>query len=251
MTALRERAWDASGAWCGDGLDPVTGPPPLAVAHQCSGSLTCGTFICRWCERAVPWCFGSSGDDELSDLLCDDCTCERDDCTCECEGVEDPAMNEERLNEERPATCEACGERPTWRFWRGGGAWLCKRCDLPVGETITPERNAEWKRITAAAVAANRRVFAKEPLRVVAAAVLFVGKVYSMPPPARHHHVLMQIARELGIPSVRGEEQGFVLSDERFCRREPAWRIAEEAGQLLPRAPTDGQGHALYSEDVW
>jgi hypothetical protein len=45
--------------------------------------------------------------------------------------------------------------------------------------------------------------------------------------------------------------QGFALDDGRFVDRAEAWTIAKDAGQLLSRAPTDGRGGILYSEDVW
>jgi hypothetical protein len=67
------------------------------------------------------------------------------------------------------------------------------------------------------------------------------------PAPARHHHVLHQLAR-----MARNLDwgQGFVTSTGRYVDREEAWPIAEAAGQLLDRAPT-GRGGTLYSEDVW
>jgi len=47
------------------------------VAHCCVGidpsHPTCGTFVCLWCRRAVPWCFGAGGDHGLDGRLCDDC----------------------------------------------------------------------------------------------------------------------------------------------------------------------------------
>lgn len=73
------------------------------------------------------------------------------------------------------------------------------------------------------------------------------GLVHSMPPPARHHDVVHRL-HELGHKQVQGDEQGFLLSDGRFCRRKPAKRIARDAGQLLARACNLDD---LYSEDVW
>lgn len=68
------------------------------------------------------------------------------------------------------------------------------------------------------------------------------------PAPARHHHVLHQLYR-----IERGMDwgEGFVTSAGRYVDREEAWSIAEAAGQLLDRAPTDGRGGTLYSEDCW
>jgi len=71
---LPEVAWDGDGRWCGDGPAPAGGIPLLGVPHvrSCGGG-SCGTFVCFWCRRAVPWCFGAGGDDGLDGRLCDDC----------------------------------------------------------------------------------------------------------------------------------------------------------------------------------
>jgi hypothetical protein len=71
------------------------------------------------------------------------------------------------------------------------------------------------------------------------------------PAPARHHHILLQLwpLREPGTRIDQG--QGFVTDAGRYVDREKAWEIAKAAGQLLERAPTDGRGGTLYSEDVW
>ena len=89
----------------------------------------------------------------------------------------------------------------------------------------------------------------EDQLRVVAVAVRDEkGEVHTLPAPARHHDVIREMAsrdlRTMG-PDI---EQGFLLSDGRFCRRKPAKRIAEKAGQLLPRA---SKLMELFSEDVW
>lgn len=89
----------------------------------------------------------------------------------------------------------------------------------------------------------------EQQLRVVAVAVLDENKqVHTLPAPARHHDVIRMMAgKDLRVtgPDV---EQGFLLSDGRFCRRKPAKRIAKKAGQLLPRAMDLAE---LFSEDVW
>lgn len=87
-----------------------------------------------------------------------------------------------------------------------------------------------------------------EGLRVETAAVLLPdGRVFTLPRPYRHCDVVRVMAY-LGIPQQGDHEQGFVLSNGRFCRRTPAKRIAQEAGQLLERAMNLSE---LYSEDVW
>lgn len=87
-------------------------------------------------------------------------------------------------------------------------------------------------------------------VRIVAAAVKFGDLVISLPAPDRHHHIIHAAARLRGKPG-SGDAQGFLTSEGRFVDRKAAWAIAEAAGQLLERAPTDKRGGTLYSEDVW
>lgn len=102
----------------------------------------------------------------------------------------------------------------------------CSNCDRTSSECMCPPR----------------------VLQVVAAAVRTPdGLIHSMVPPARHDTIVHALTN-MGHPQDFGEDtQGFLLSDGRFCRRKPALRIAEQAGQLLK--PT--KLPELYSEDVW
>jgi hypothetical protein len=80
-------------------------------------------------------------------------------------------------------------------------------------------------------------------------AIRFAGKVWSLPSPNRHHHVIRLIARETGTPTVDGE-QGFLDDTGQFLRRKPALTHAVECGQVAKdrlSAPYAG----LFSEDVW
>lgn len=83
-------------------------------------------------------------------------------------------------------------------------------------------------------------------------AIRFQGKVYSLPPPNRHHDVIRLIVNETGVKYVdaRDDDQGFLDEVGNFCRRKPALRIATECGQLKPGALGPKLGE-LYSEDVW
>lgn len=86
-------------------------------------------------------------------------------------------------------------------------------------------------------------------VRVVAAAIRMGGEVISLPPPARHNDILAHMAKlQHGIYRVPAHTQGFLISDGRFADRRAARKIAEAAGQLLPR---DMGLPELYSEDVW
>jgi hypothetical protein len=87
----------------------------------------------------------------------------------------------------------------------------------------------------------------KNQLRVVSVAILTEdGLIHSLPAPNRHFNVMHLLAdryKDIGF-----DAQGFLLSNGKFCRRKPAKRIAEKAGQLIARASNLSE---LYSEDVW
>lgn len=87
--------------------------------------------------------------------------------------------------------------------------------------------------------------------RVERAAIWHRGVCYSVPAPGRHHDVIMMMHEKYGLGPEAQRHQGFRTSAERFVDRKLGWQIAEKAGQLLDRAPTDHKGGTLYSEDVW
>lgn len=64
-------------------------------------------------------------------------------------------------------------------------------------------------------------------LRIVAAAIRDIdGKVWSVPPPGRHHDVIQLMRAEGYTGPVSGEDQqGFLLNDGRFCRRKAAYLL--------------------------
>lgn len=70
------------------------------------------------------------------------------------------------------------------------------------------------------------------------------GKVYSLPPPNRHNHVI-RLAVEDGVQHVGQHEQGFLDSAGRFLSREEAADVAYKAGQI------DHPKSGLFSEDLW
>ena len=83
-------------------------------------------------------------------------------------------------------------------------------------------------------------------------AIRYQGKVYSLPPPNRHHDMIRLIVAETGIKYVdaRDDDQGFLIDGETYCRRRAALRIACAVGQLKPGCMGAKLGR-LYSEDVW
>lgn len=72
-----EFAWRLKGAtpeWAGGGEDPDFAPLAPAAPHQCGNDeKNCGLFVCLWCRKAMPWCWGAVGDNELENKLCDNC----------------------------------------------------------------------------------------------------------------------------------------------------------------------------------
>lgn len=87
-------------------------------------------------------------------------------------------------------------------------------------------------------------------MRITAAAVLVDGDIYTMAAPARHHNIIHHMTGHLKMHQSGSWEEGFITDTDFFVRRKPAMMIAENANQLLERAPT-GPKHTLYSEDVW
>jgi hypothetical protein len=86
--------------------------------------------------------------------------------------------------------------------------------------------------------------------RVAAAAIIGRdGKIYSLPPPCRHHDVgRYMIEQGHPKPFPGGDSQGFLLSNGDFVSRRAARGYAFYHGQLLPCA---GKTSKLFSEDVW
>lgn len=88
--------------------------------------------------------------------------------------------------------------------------------------------------------------------RIIAAAVRVRGVTMSMPPPARHYHIVNSLCDTLGIPDstryAAPDDQGFITDRARFVGREEAKTIALQAGQLTPSASIHMR--ELYSEDL-
>ena len=86
---------------------------------------------------------------------------------------------------------------------------------------------------------------------VIAAAVQDPeGKVTSLLPPKRHHHIMASLIRYSGgfIIRVPQVEQGFLDNYGKFMTCEEAFDVANVAGQFTkkPLAPP-----RLFSEDLW
>jgi hypothetical protein len=82
---------------------------------------------------------------------------------------------------------------------------------------------------------------------IAGVAVKWRGEVHSLPSPARHIDVIMDMAAK-GYPPGSTLIQGFVTTAARFVDRKEAFRLAQNGGQIkdTPRGPPD-----LHSEDMW
>lgn len=79
-------------------------------------------------------------------------------------------------------------------------------------------------------------------------AIRFRDRIWSLPKPNRHHHVIRMIVRELGVATVDalGEDQGFLNEKGVYLTRWQALHHAVKCGQV-PASSVD----ELFSEDVW
>lgn len=85
---------------------------------------------------------------------------------------------------------------------------------------------------------------------IIAVAIQRAGVIWTLPRPARHHHVIAAIndAHPVRGPLLIAEgAQGFVTSGGRFVDRVEAARIARASGQIASLAAPPN----LYSEDLW
>jgi hypothetical protein len=87
--------------------------------------------------------------------------------------------------------------------------------------------------------------------RIIAAAVQLNGVTLSLPPPARHFHIVNSLCETLEQPDgtryAAPDDQGFLTDAARFVGRVEALEIATAAGQIIKPTPH----RELFSEDVW
>jgi len=86
-------------------------------------------------------------------------------------------------------------------------------------------------------------MFYKEDLRIVAAAIMYNGTIYTG---KRHANIMQAIWDELGdLVYINQESQGFIDNNGAFWNRFQACAIAHRAGQ------THKHGCNITSEDLW
>lgn len=145
----------------------------------------------------------------------------------------------EHLAQMRPkdTPCETCNARPgsPCRYTNGAPKSMC----------VLRRRRSRLAEISAIRVALAMKVKFVE--RIVAAAIKHENKIYSLPPPSRHHSVCKMMA-EQGFGPETMRDQGFITDSGRYVSRSEGAIIATAAKQLMRKTfPTD----LLFSEDVW
>lgn len=85
--------------------------------------------------------------------------------------------------------------------------------------------------------------------KITHVAIRFQGKVYSLPPPNRHHDVIREIVRLTGVDSVDNDEQGFLDETGRFLNRQQAILSARLHNQI--REGSRIVAGLLFSENLW
>ncbi|MCK5604762.1 hypothetical protein KAR91_22930 [Candidatus Pacearchaeota archaeon] len=72
------------------------------------------------------------------------------------------------------------------------------------------------------------------------------GKIYTLPPPARHHTILNHM-HDIGIYGSHLDGQGFIDKNGNWLNREESAKIALENGQCKELVSPPN----LFSEDLW
>lgn len=83
-------------------------------------------------------------------------------------------------------------------------------------------------------------------MKIVAAAIKFGDLIVIAEKPGRHHTIINGLDRRLG--SCSPDNQGFITDEGKFVSRKEAFKIAQEANQIIEK---QGKETELYSEDLW
>lgn len=94
---------------------------------------------------------------------------------------------------------------------------------------------------------------AVESEQITHVAILYEGKVWALPRPNRHHHIIQAMFKETGRGIAGPDIQGFVTNTGRFLNRADAFILASRNGQLDRswHPQNSYNGDRLYSEDLW
>lgn len=115
----------------------------------------------------------------------------------------------------------------------------------PDGKLVPALRGA----IETAHVSSDAEAAEYAPITHVA--IRFLGRVWALPAPNRHHDVIRHIVQQTGISHVDAyeDDQGFLDANGRYLRRKPALARALLLGQV--KDPAQVRAERLFSEDLW
>lgn len=84
-------------------------------------------------------------------------------------------------------------------------------------------------------------------MKIIAAATMINGTVWAIPAPARHHHIVHWLAKDLKFHQPVFGKQGFITDTGEFLDRKQARALAVRNGQC----PAPDHATDLFSEDLW
>lgn len=87
--------------------------------------------------------------------------------------------------------------------------------------------------------------------KVVAVAIRFQGKVYSLPAPNRHRDLVSHIIQTTSVRNVdvHPDDEGFLDENGRYLNRRQALLNAELNNQIIPEKSI--LLNELYSDNIW
>lgn len=82
-------------------------------------------------------------------------------------------------------------------------------------------------------------------------AIRFQNKIYSLPAPNRHHHIIKEIVKQTGAQYVdaHDDDQGFLDEHNNYYNRQDALKHALDNNQV--KNVNDIRAGLLFSEDLW
>lgn len=85
--------------------------------------------------------------------------------------------------------------------------------------------------------------------KITHVAIRYMGTIYSLPAPNRHHHVIWHIAEVTGADHVDANDQGFLDETGVYLNRKQALVAALVNNQV--KDPSKIRMKMLFSEDLW
>jgi len=151
---------------------------------------------------------------------------------------------------------DALASANDWNDWeRQLGAWRRSFSYRWVNDHIVYALSLEETRRRAAILAFALRFMSafyhwKKRVLITHVAIRCNGKIYSLPAPNRHHHVMWMIAKETNNRvDASGDDQGFLDENGLYYSRRPALIHALKNNQV--KDMKDIRAGRLFSENLW